>query len=198
MGADELLGLVADDKWAVNIIDGWSKAAVSFESPGWITPLWNWWREHSRQLGNESLTDYTIREQLLKRMPSEDAEKLVLALLGEKQSDPEDHWAELLPELARPWSVDFGRACLHIFHHHFATQRRESQHFNPYANPWFNSLSTIALALPKACLAEALQSEYLGDLPVEEETWQVTHMRQLQQAFFEIIQMRQKLYEEII
>ncbi|MGH2509350.1 MAG: DUF5691 domain-containing protein, partial [Ktedonobacteraceae bacterium] len=49
-GPSELLARLPDNEWKVNVIDGWSKAALLYHASDWLLPLWNWWQEHFEQL----------------------------------------------------------------------------------------------------------------------------------------------------
>ena len=181
---DKLLSLVAKDQWGITIIDGWSKAAIRYHTSSWIEPLWDWWIAHFDHI--DKTTDYTIREQLLTCMPQQMAEQKVLALLRKEQI--------LLSELSGPWSVEFGHECLRLFRKYCTPHRIESATFNPYSDPWFAALPHIALSLPPACFAEAARP---WNLP-ESAKWQVRYADQRLQEFAEMIQMRQKIYEEIV
>lgn len=179
----ELLSLVAGDQWEVNLIDGWSRATIEYNASSWIEPLWSWWAAHFERV--EQTTDYTFREQLLKCMPQQMAEQKALSLLNTGQV--------FLSELPGPWSVEFGRECLRLFRHYCPPQRLEAATFNPYADPWFAALPSIAQALSPACFAEAARP---WDIP-ESTKWQIRYAAQKLQAFIEMIQMRQKIHEEI-
>lgn len=179
---DELLSLVAEDRWEINIIDGWSKAAIQYHTSNWIESLWNWWIIRFDNI--DKMTDYTIREQLLKCMPQQMAEQKVLALLSTEQ--------EFLSELPGPWSAEFGRNCLRLLREYY-TPQIEAETFVAYSDPWFEALPHIALSLPPACFAEASQP---WDLP-ESTKWQVQYAAGQLRTFVEMIQMRKKIHEEI-
>lgn len=187
----ELLNLLpADNEWKMQIIEGWSKAAMSFGTLDWLLPLFSWWCEHyDEALDKKSLTAYGYREDLLKHMPAPFAEQLTLKLL-EENSD----WSMLVRELPRPWGVEFAQTYLQFLRVSCVAEKIQADTFNPYADPWLRDLSVAALALPRACFAAALQP---WDFPADT-GWQVQHTQQQTKTFTEIIQMRQKIYEEIM
>lgn len=190
----ELLKLFAGDTWEVQVVEGLSKAAISYEASDWVMPLWTWWYEHYQAVvEKKELSDYTLREELLKRMPGPIAEQTILALINGREGELPIDWWELLPELPRPWSVEFARTYLRLFYKYCTVQRVEAENFNPYSDPWFDSLPPLALALPAACFAEALRPL---ELP-ESAKWQVQYARQRLQEFAETIDIRQKIQEEI-
>ncbi|HEU5378456.1 MAG TPA: DUF5691 domain-containing protein [Ktedonobacteraceae bacterium] len=197
-GPTELLELLAGTRWQVNIIDGWSRATVTYSAPAWVMPLWLWWQEHYGKHAGKAISDYTVREQLLKCLPQREAEQIVLTLLRANQSDRENDWQTFLPELPQPWSEEFGRACLHVFYDYCETRLGEKTGVNPYSDIWLNSLPTLARALPESCLATALSSWKPANLPEEKQTWQVEYTRQVLEKFIETVQMRQKIYKEIV
>lgn len=196
--ADLLVALPANE-WQVTVIDGWSKAAVNYRASTWILPLWQWWQQHYGQHESKPISDYTIRERLLQCLPAREAEQIVLALLqADKKNSSDNDWQTFLPELPQPWSVEFGQACLQIFYTYLEKQLKKHINSNPYGNDWLNSLPTLAVALPQTCLDTALRSWKPADLSKEKQSWPVTHTLQLLEKFIETIQIRQKIYEEIM
>jgi hypothetical protein len=192
----ELLDLVSGDKWEVNMLNGWSLAAVRYNAHDWVGPLWKWWLEHYNNLKGEQITDYTIREKLLQAMFREETENVVVALFSKAPEQANDQeWANFLSELPRPWSDAFGHTFLRLLRTHCLSSEIDVQKFNPYNDPWFSNLSSTALALPASCLGEASQP---WEFPIEESNWQINYARQMLQNFVEVIQMRQKIYEEIV
>lgn len=189
-----LLALVAGNEWEMNLIDGWSKASIQYQVLNWIEPLWDWWLASRKHRTTANTTDSTIPGQLLTCLPQKQVEQVVLALLRKAPPSRENDWALALSHLPRPWSTAFGEECLRLFRACYTPQRLEGTQFNPYTDPWFSCLSTLALALPPACFVDALQP---WDLP-ESTKWHVRYAGEQFQHFTEIIQMRKKIYEEIV
>ncbi|HEY0753302.1 MAG TPA: DUF5691 domain-containing protein [Ktedonobacteraceae bacterium] len=193
--AELLSKLPTDYAWKLPIIEGWSRAALTFKTQNWLIPLWSWWYEHYQEVQEKHiLIEHGYREQLLQSLPGFVAERLLLDLLEHNPADDlPANWLELLAELARPWSVEFGQTYLRRFREHCAAEKFQES-FNPYADFWFRNLLATAPALPAACFAAALLPL---DLP-EDNGWQIQHIRGQIKAFNEIVHMRQKIYEEII
>lgn len=185
-----------EGKWKVPVIDGWSRAAITYNAANWKKVLWNWWWEHTEQGVLKDASDYTLSEQLLSSMPRQEAEEILLKMLKETQRGKDNEGIAFLEELARPWSEEFSRACLQAFRDRHAKQNFEAKKFNPYSDPWFTGLATLALCLPVSCLAEAQLS---WKLPAEEKAdWASQYVRHQHREFLETVQMRQKIYEEIV
>jgi hypothetical protein len=190
----ELFKLLAEDRWQMQVMEGWSKAAMSYNAPGWMMPLWAWWCEHHQEaLEKRHLTDYNYREQLLKCMPGPVAEQIILDMINGGGGKPQGDWWELLAELHRPWSVKFAQTYLRLLRKHNTFEGIDVNVLNPRSDPWFNDLPSLALALPADCFTEALHPWEVPDDP----GWQIQYIRQQLQEFTETIQMRQKIHEEI-
>jgi hypothetical protein len=186
--------MAADDRWTMQVMEGWSRATIHYCASNWLLPLWMWWCEHyQKALEKRHLVDYTYREQLLRIMPVQLAEQLMLEKINEG-ANANGEWWEMLPELPRPWSVEFSQTCLRLLRTHWEAESITAKGFNPYADPWYSNLPTLAHSLPAACFSEALRA---WELP-ESETWQIQYIRQQLQELTEIIHIRQKIDEEII
>ncbi|MBV9709351.1 MAG: hypothetical protein JO011_00375, partial [Ktedonobacteraceae bacterium] len=154
----ELIALTTKDKqWGSAVIYGWSGAVSNYNTPDWVLPLWNWWCRNYDKVKDDDIRDYYMRAKLLKCMSPREAEQAILTLLAEEKREPDNHWLDLLSELPRPWSVEFGHACLQLLRTYCSMQRIKAKNFNPYSDPWFGHLPIVALSLPAACFAEAQQ-----------------------------------------
>ena len=226
-GPADLLRLVANlrGEWDVQAVEGWSKAAVRFQTENWISLLWNFWNVQAGKIKSKTVTDYSVREQLFKCLSVKEAESIVLAvmrldqnvdqqeilaefaqtmgeakeetLLALERAAKNNDWGDLISELPRPWSVEFGCAYLRICRAYFAALEVEKEKFNPYSDSWLGNLATMALALPSACLVEAQQPLEIA-LPEDMKSWQANYARDLLKNYTEIVHLRTKIYEEIV
>jgi hypothetical protein len=196
----ELLELLPSDyAWKMPIIEGWSKAAITFKTQSWLEQLWSWWYEHYQEAQEkQTLLDYGYREQLLKVLPAPVTERLLLGLYKKNTGDLLVSWPELLSELPRPWSVELAQLYLRLFRERATVERMKDENFNPYADHWFNDLSSIALALPPAHFAEALRPLEFPESETNKARWQIQYAENQFKAFTETVHMRQKIHEEII
>lgn len=193
-GPAELLALLPDDEWGVNIVDGWSQAALKHRAAPWFVPLWNWWQAYLARTKQADMSDANLCERILQAMPQAEAEQVVLALLRAES----DTGIALLSSLPRPWSLAFAQVYLNLLRAHYQKlQQQQQSKKHPYYDPWIRSLSDAALALPVACLAGAQQHwEPLGT--DEDSSWQIRSLNEAFQTFVTTIQFRQKIHEEII
>jgi hypothetical protein len=195
---EALIAQIKTQQWGVNVLNGWSRAALLYDVSNWIRPLWNYWEEYARDPGSakEVVTDYSLPEKLFARLSIAEAETLLLAMLSDTGYAYEKYRVDWLAASPKLWSHDFGQAYLHLFHEYLSRPVAifTDGHENPSASVWFKNLSYAALALPASCFVEAQQGWDLPDDP----SWQITYMHNELQKFVEIIHMRQKIDEEII
>jgi hypothetical protein len=185
--------LPTDDVWRIQVIEGWSKAARNFQTLAWLEPLWFWWNErYEEAIKEHQLTEYGYASQLMQLMPGAMAERIVLRLIKQPDAN-QTSWSDLLSGLPRPWGSEFAQTYLHFLRESCTTEKIQEEDFNPYANPWLNTLPITALALPATCLEEASQ---VWDLS-EQAKWQAQYATRQIKAFIETIHIRQKIYEEI-
>lgn len=197
-GPMELLERLPDDEWRINVVEGWSKAAISYRHATWLKPLWHWWYTHFKQQTARHVGDYEIQEKLLQAMSQREAEATVLPLLNDAQNFQPDIWETLLSALSKPWSHAFGQAYLRFAREYYQKRLMAIQPIaqpDPSLDTLLNSFPNAALALPSTCFGEAQREwEHVEEgLP-----WYVTRINESVRAFIETIHMRQTIYEEII
>lgn len=191
----ELFNLLAKDRWEMQVMEGWSKAALTYHTSDWIMPLWNWWRIHYQEaLEKRHLTDYNYRERLIRVMPAQIAEQTMLSLLNAYNGKPDNDCWEMLAEVPRPWSTEFARAYLQLLRQHCTLEKITAESFNPYADPWINDLPSLGLALPTSCFDEIM---HLWELP-DDQRWGIQYIRNQLNECIATIHMRQQIEEEII
>lgn len=194
-GPAELLALLPDNEWSVDIADGWSRSALKHRATHWLMPLWQWWQACLAKKKQTDMSDANLCERILQAMPQAEAEQVVLALLHEKS----DEGTTLLSSLPRPWSQAFAQAYLSLLRAYYQKLRQQPPKNHPHYDPWIRSLSVAALALPVTCLAEAQQRwEPLEEDEDGNSSWQIRSLNELFQTFVTTTQFRQKIYEEII
>lgn len=191
---DELFAVLATDRWEMQVMEGWSRAALAYHTSSWMMPLWQWWRiHHHTALEKRHLTTSTYREQVISHLPAQVAEQVVLDMLHAGQDKPEDDCWEMLAELPRPWSDAFACAYLQLLRQHCPLQKITAESFNSYADPWIQDLPSLALALPSGCFDEVM---HLWELP-DDQRWGIQYIRNQLNECIATIHMRQKIEEEI-
>jgi hypothetical protein len=192
--AELLKRFAINEEWKVQIIEGWTRAALKFHAQDWLVPLWSWWyASYQETIQKHSLLEYDYRAQLFRQMGGPVAEQIMRdAIARNNNSFPED-FSDLLPELPRPWSVEFAQFYLRLVRECCAAEKIQQDGFNPYRDPLLQEIPAQARSLPVACFAEALQPL---ELP-EGTGWQIQHVREQLRSFTEIVHIRQQIYEEI-
>jgi len=189
----ELFKLLTRDRWEMQVMEGWSKAALNSHASDWIMPLWNWWHVHYQEgLEKRHLTDY--RERLIRCMPARVAEQTMLKMLNAYNDKSDSDCWEMLAEVRRPWSTEFARAYLQLLRKHCPRKKITAESFNPYSDPWINDLPSLGLALPASCFDEVT---HLWELP-EDQRWGIQYIRNQLEECIATIHMRQKIDEEIL
>jgi hypothetical protein len=192
-----LVAAIAKDEWATSVIDGWSRAAVTYRASNWSRPLWQWWETHPGEIKKGIVTNHAIRYDLLKLMEQTELEAIVLDAfqdIKKKKGQTDQEPVTYLSLLPTPWSEAFGFAFLRLLRANYTNGSEDLKNFHAYSNPWFNSLQTAARALLPACLEEAAQPwGFHEDIT----SWQAAHARDMLKNFTDTVHMRKKIYEEI-
>lgn len=198
---DELLQRLPAFPSDVTIVGSWARAAVGSHAPEWSSALWNWWyvyyREHcQKQAEKVRSATFEILKGLLESLAGPRAEAIMLDLLSQSEKRPAAEWFELLLQLPRPWSAELSQAYLNIIREHYSLAALEQIQSieRPPTDLWLSHLQEIAVALPLAALTEAAAP---WKFP-ETSAWQMIYIRQRLQAFTETVQIRQRIYKELI
>lgn len=171
------------------LIEGWSRAAITFGGEGWYAPLWQWWLLPNHDNTLSEVYYAALRGELLHRLPSDEAERLVLDLLA-VGTPPKDGWDDILVGLPRPWSPTFGNTYLRTIREHLASLTVTSTD----DSTWHATLANAALALPPACFPTALEPL---EVPELQRSWQYHQWRSQLAQFEDTVRLRQIIYKEI-
>lgn len=194
MTIEQLLALTAPtNDWQETLVLSWSKAALLHNSSDWTTHLWDYCFQHTET----SL--WSTHVSLLQHMPQHEAEARVLKLLTHPVLSEQNTWDQALPALPSPWSENFGLAYLHTLRIYIATFKPKTR-YSPFYDPWYQSLTIAATALPAACFSIALP-DWTMPVPEAEEqktAWQFDYWRQELKKFVDAIRIRQTIHEEIV
>ncbi len=190
----QLLDAAVKTNWALELIEGWSYAAVLHRSAHWIGPLTDWWYgfQPASQLtraGMEAKAKANFvhrhKEDLLALLPQREAEQKVLQL----RENGED-WRSVAAVLPKPWSEEFGQTCLQIMRDYLRSLTKDSD----YGYEQVNFLKEMVMALPPACFAAAQQS---WEIPPDVKQWVASYWKRELTAFESHIQLRKRVLEEI-
>jgi hypothetical protein len=189
--AEALIAAATDSDWALALLEGWSRAALTFTDARWATALWSFWRQWS---GKGKRGDVGARDELLQAftplVPQALAEHFALQLLTDRSAHSEAEAYEMLDALPRPWSAAFGAAYLHELHTFVASLDAKSTD----AVPWDRTLPAAARALPPDCFAAALEP---FSLPEDNKNWYIANFARQLATFADTLRVRARLFEEI-
>ncbi|HEX5441966.1 MAG TPA: DUF5691 domain-containing protein [Ktedonobacterales bacterium] len=185
----------ATDEHGVEVLEGWSRAAVLYDASDWIQPLVEAW---SKRLGKRAsggispLQMSELCEMLLPKLPLPALEAMARKILRNGESKQEFAWETLVAALPRPWSAGLAREWLAGLR---AFARDELASLKSYAPDWRECSEEHAMLLPAECLDEALSpwemDEYANN------RWQANSWRELHDQFLKAVRQRQRIRDEI-
>ncbi|HET8626418.1 MAG TPA: DUF5691 domain-containing protein [Thermomicrobiales bacterium] len=188
-----------DAEWGSAAIEGWTRAAILHEDPGWSAALWGWWA-----LPADAADEYrhtTRRREMLaglvRCLPQQEAERLTAHLLGEVAAEEfQTFWGEVVDALPRPWNAFFSDAYLTGLR---AYVRQLDRVAHVPADSWKTTLPTAAVALAPSCFARALDDWEMPDTGGKSPNvqWNLRQWRSDLDRFSETIRLRQRLMKEI-
>ncbi len=188
----ELIEAANADESGNSILEGWSRAAQLFDAENWAELLWDWWQQQQQKKKFSGTTTYDMRNELLHRMPPQEAERRVRQVMLYSDFPENSDWDEMLGSLPAPWSDEFGQSYLRVLQQHLASLNPGAGRYHPHHDPWFNSLEVAAIRLPPSCFATALMD---WSLP-EGENWQAQQWHSQWYEFTETLRARQRFMEE--
>ena len=146
------------------------------------------WRQRSdRRAALERIPALSVPLQLL---PRAELEALALHMLRQSETKQDPPWIYLADALPRPWGEELARAWIAALREHARNLKAEKQ---PY-HEVFASASQRALALPRACLDEALAP---WDIDTTTSTYEAIAWREHLDAFLKMARLCQRIYDEI-
>lgn len=193
----ELLQRLPAPPWQVTLVEGWSRAALTYGASSWSSALWAWWDEYRRTTPQKEQQDVSgITKRLLTSMPGPQAEEVMLNLLKASEHGPSDEWCGLLLYLPRPWSAEFAQVYLHIMRERYAIAVLEKldTKSHPQNDAWLHNLTHLAMALPMAVFVQAATP---WDVP-EMSAWQANYIKQRLHELTDTVQIRQRIQKELV
>jgi hypothetical protein len=176
--------------WSLAVYEGWSHAAVLHVDGRWATVLHDWWAQDTSSENAYGLP--TLRALLTRVMPAHELEVRALRGLAGAASAEVAGWDEILASIPTPWSVPFGTQVLHGLRD---VVQKAGRTRTSHPRVWSRALAHAALALPPACLVQALEP---WDLPQSEaHDWHLREWHRQLKAFTDTIHIRQQVVKEI-
>jgi hypothetical protein len=190
MAPDKLLAATAGSKWRINILESWNDAVGRFKEQAWVAPLWRLWLDLSPKELKQSHGDRSeLCGVVAPLLASADLERFALEALADTKKHDDFSLYEILDMLPRPWSALVADAWL-------SGVRGFVTGLTPQiklAEPWDDTLSTAALALPETHFARALEP---FEVP-ESKHWQINNFRSQLEELQATISLRQRIAKEL-
>ncbi len=182
----------ATDEHGVEVLEGWSRAAVLYDASDWVQPLVEAWSKRLGKRASGGISPLEMCELLLPKLPRSALEAMALKILRHGESKQDIAWETLVAALPRPWSVGLAREWLAGLR---AFARDELASLKSYAPDWRECSEEHATLLPAECLDEALSpwemDEYANN------RWQANSWREQHDRFLKTVRQRQRIRDEI-
>lgn len=183
----------APSPWRVPLLEGWTYAAVTFGAHDWAPSLWELWSDppkKSRARGPQRGDYDDLRNAVAPLLPRDVAESRAVAAIETTLNGKPQELEEVLSPLAQPWSQALGDAYLRGLAAFCGRLDAKTKSLWPFDD----TLEMAARALPPECFATALTPL---TLPAGSKHWAMNYFRQQQDAFADVIRLRQRIVEEI-
>lgn len=180
----------AIDEHGADVLEGWSRAAILYDTRDWILPLVETWGKRLAKRSNGGISPLEMCELLLPKLPQSALEAMALKILREGESKQGISWETLVAAMPLPWSADLAQAWLTGLRE-FAS---DLSGLKGYAPDWWQCADEQALVLPPECLDEALLP---WDVAENNKTWQAITWREQHERFLKTVRTRQRIRDEI-
>ena len=167
-----------------SLFEGWSRGAVNHPSTAWLADLWDWWAQPDRA----RLVQHHLRDDLLARMPQEDAEMRLLRVID----DGHDYWGQLIGSLPKPWSAQFSRDYLTRLQEYVVNLAPDAVSFD---GNWPQSFSAAAHGMPPAFLTQL--PDELATPWTQVTNWQYSQWNNAWRDLREVATLRLRIHSEI-
>lgn len=184
---DDLIAALPGDHFA-EILEGWADATGRYHAVEWALAFLDVWRQRSdRRTALERIPALSVPLHLL---PREQLEAVALRILRQGETKTEPTWITVAAALPQPWSIEVARAWIEALREHASNLTAEKQ---PYHDV-FTFAGRRALALPRACLDEALAP---WEIDTATSTYEAMMWREHLDAFLKMLRLCQRIYDEI-
>ncbi len=209
LSPEELIAAAEQTEWSEALADAWIQAALAHQATAWMLPLWRW-RHQGRVKGARynawtgELTSNlfagvladTRRDMALDALtcgPVTNASENASEVLNRRQ------WLEAVVGAPAPWDEEFSAtylAGLRAFVPQITPELLNSKTSNPFST-WLATLQAAQTALASTSIAVALAPLRLPTQPVGKFDWQSSNAQSKLDDFTNILQLRQRVQEEI-
>ncbi len=152
--AEELVEAAREETFAIDIVRGWSNAAINFaplelNTAEWLGALWDYWERHAAP---DHISTQAAGQKFLHLFPPEELERRVIAGLRDAFYRGKTLDFQLLSAAPRPWGELLSREYLDVIRRVLARGEDVNASYQ-----WLQTLHTAAGRLHPALLAEALE-----------------------------------------
>jgi hypothetical protein len=190
MTPEALVAAAGQTKWESALLEGWTQAALAFGSDTWLVPLWNRWADPGDK-GEVRQRSDQMCALLAPNLPHSLQEETARRLLRDPSAQLGPSFSLALTSLAVPWTRTVGDeylAGLQAFVGHLDKKSNS-------AEPWGDTLSYAATALPVDCLAEAAQPLVIPD---ESRNWYIQRFQHDLDIFQNVVELRASIEKELV
>lgn len=182
----------ATDEHGVEVLEGWSRAAVLYDASDWAPLLVEAWSKRLGKRASGGISPLEMCELLLPKLPQSALETMALKILRNGESKQDIAWETLVAALPRPWSAELAREWLAGLR---AFARDELASLKSYAPDWRDCSEEHATLLPAECLDEALSPWEMDESA--NNRWQANAWREQHDRFLKTVRQRQRIRDEI-
>jgi hypothetical protein len=185
-----LIAAAGQTRWESALLEGWTQAALMFGNDSWLVPLWNRWAEPGDKGEVQQRSDQMCA-LLASKLPHSLQEEIAIRLLHDPSAQPGPSFALTLASVAVPWTRALGDeylAGLQAFVAHLDTTSNS-------AEPWGDTLSHAATALPADCLAAQAAKPLM--VPDGSHTWYIQRFQHDLDTFQNIVELRASIEKEL-
>jgi hypothetical protein len=177
-------------KWESALLEGWTQAALIFGNDSWLVPLWNRWAAPGDK-GEVRQRSDQMSALLAPNLPHSLQEEIAMRLLRDPSAQPGPSFAQALSSVAVPWTRALGDEYLAGLQAFVAHVDKTSNS----AEPWGDTLSFAATALPVDCLeAEAAKPLMVPD---ENHNWYIQRFQHDLDSFQNVVELRASIEKEL-
>jgi hypothetical protein len=189
MTPEALIAAAGQTRWESALLEAWTQAALTFGNDSWLVPLWNRWAQpgDKGEIRQRSGQMYAL---LAPNLPHTLQEETAVRLLRDPSAQPGPSFSLALTSLAAPWTRTLGDEYLAGLQAFVAHLDKKSNS----ADPWGDTLSYAATALPADCLADAAKPLAVPD---ENRNWYIQQFQHDLDTFQYVVELRASIEKEL-
>jgi hypothetical protein len=189
MTPEALIAAARQTRWESDLLIGWTQATLAFGNDSWPVPLWNRWAQPGDK-GKVRQRSDQMYALLAPSLPHSLREEIAMRLLRDPSDRLGPSFSLVLTSVAAPWTHTLGDEYLAGLRAFVAHLEKKSNS----ADPWGDTLSFAATALPVNCLAEAAKPLVVPD---ENRNWYIQQFQRDLDTFQNVVELRASIEKEL-